>query len=137
MLTFIEHSTAKDGPRYEKIILEAIKENKVPEYKCFYSATTKEAHQARIDKEEKEQAAFDKNQAKKNKKNKKEKEEDTSLLELIQQRAKNRQANMTSIIESIEEKSGKKRKQATDDLPSEEEFQKLQEKLFSKKQKKN
>lgn len=138
MLLFIEHSTAKDGPRYEKIVLEAIKEKKVPEYKNFSNSTTKEAHKKRIAEEEKERAQFDKKRAAENKA-----DEESSLLQLIQQKSKDRQAKMNSIIDSIEastkKKSGKKRQQEepVGGLPSEEEFQKLQEKLFSKKQKKN
>ncbi|RCI02339.1 hypothetical protein CU098_005681 [Rhizopus stolonifer] len=125
ILTMIECSSASDCPRFEKMIREAIKKKEVVLHKKLNPTTTEKAQQARLKKEAREQAEFDAQQN--------EKEED-GLAALIQQRNKDRQARMDSIIDTLansEKKKGKKRKQ--EDMPSEEEFQQLQEKLFKKK----
>jgi DnaJ family protein C protein 9 len=136
ILEIVECSTAKDGERFEKIIREAIKEESVPIFKGFEKSVTPKEHEKRIKKELKEEQEFHKHQEKE--KNK----EDPSLLTLIQKNAQNRQAKMNSIIESIEasaaakgKKEKKKRGIQQVDMPSEEEFLKLQEKMFKKQKK--
>lgn len=134
ILQSVECSTAIDGERFEKIIRAAIDEESLPVFKAFDKTTTSKAHQKRIDLEKKEELSFLKQQEKdKKKKNvqKQKKDDDSSLLAMIQNRSKERHAKMNSIIDSIEEKHGKKRKEP--DMPSEEEFLKLQAKLFKKK----
>lgn len=141
MLQVVECSTAMDGQRFEKLIRKAIKEEAVTVFKSFETTTTTKAHQMRIEKEQTDEVDYESQ-----KKEKKEKEKvSPSLMELIQQRSKDRHIKMNSIIESIEaaekkdEGKGKKRKQKeTDSMPSEEEFLKLQESMFKKsKSKKN
>ncbi|KAL9544210.1 hypothetical protein PS6_008882 [Mucor atramentarius] len=129
ILQMVECSTAVDGERFEKMIRLAIDNKTMPLYKAFDKTTTSKAHQKRMDAEKKEEAAFLRRQ-KVDKKKEKE-DEDSSLLALIQNRAKERHAKMNSIIDSIEQKHGKKRKEP--DMPSEEEFLKLQSKMFKKK----
>lgn len=154
ILEVIECSTAVDGERFEKIIKEAIKDKLVTKYKLFETTTTSQAHQKRIEKEKKREIEFENRQeadkAAKKSKSKKKSEEDNSdeaFLALMKQRNKDRHANMNSIIESLEANAkkekggsgGKKRKQKQQEEgqePSEEEFLKLQEKLFSKKSRK-
>ncbi|KAI7902003.1 uncharacterized protein BX663DRAFT_487267 [Cokeromyces recurvatus] len=140
ILELVECSTARDCKRFEKIIRSAIKEKLVTFYPALDSTTTPRAHKKRIEKELMAERQFLAEQEK-DKDNKSDKE--CSLLELIQQRNKDRQAKMDSIIETIEasaKKENKKRKdQEREDerLPTEEEFQRLQRKLFNnKKQKK-
>ncbi|GAN09847.1 conserved hypothetical protein [Mucor ambiguus] len=135
ILDTIECSTAADGERFKKMILSAINDKNLPHYELFDKTTTPKAHKKRLDTEKKEEAKFLKrqeNDKKEKKPEKKSNDEDTSLLALIQSRAKERIAKMDSIIDSIEQKQkhGKKRKQP--DMPSEEEFLKLQSKLFKK-----
>jgi DnaJ family protein C protein 9 len=136
ILEIVECSTAKDGGRFEKIIREAIKEGTVPVFKGFEKSATPKEHEKRIKKELKEEQEFLKHQEKEKK------EEKPSLLALIQKNAQNRQAKMNSIIESIEassagDKKGKRKREVkqVDDMPSEEEFLKLQEQLFKKQKK--
>ncbi|KAI9487234.1 MAG: hypothetical protein EXX96DRAFT_552321 [Benjaminiella poitrasii] len=155
ILELVECSTARDCKRFEKIIRTAIKQKDVPLYSALDKTTTPRAHQKRIDKELKAEAKFLAKQEKDKKKgkeesneNRKKKDDDdeASLLELIQQRNKNREAKMNSVIDSILEstKKGNKkrsRQQKDDDekeeaLPTDEEFEKLQKKLFNKRQKK-
>lgn len=135
ILQSVECSTAIDGERFEKLIRTAIDEESVPVFKAFDKTTTSKAHQKRIDVEKKEESAFSKQQEKdkkkKNTQKQEEKDDDSSLLAMIQNRSKERHAKMNSIIDSIEEKHGKKRKEP--EMPSEEEFLKLQAKLFKKK----
>lgn len=138
ILQVVECSTAMDGQRFEKIIRLAIKEKIVASFKSFETTITPKAHQKRVDKEQKEEADYE--AYNKEKKVNKDKEKDSpSLMDLIQQRSKERHANMNNIIESTEaaakqdEGKGKKRKQKeTDGMPSEEEFLKLQESMFKK-----
>ncbi|EPB85519.1 hypothetical protein HMPREF1544_07702 [Mucor circinelloides 1006PhL] len=129
ILQMVECSTAVDGERFEKIIRSAIDNKTVPLHKAFDKTTTSKAHKKRMDAEKKEEAAFLRRQ--KDDKKKEKEDEDSSLLALIQNRAKERHAKMNSIIDSIEQKHGKKRKEP--DMPSEEEFLKLQSKMFKKK----
>lgn len=129
ILQIVECSTAVDGERFEKIIRSAIDNKTVPLHKAFDKTTTSKAHKKRMDAEKKEEAAFLRRQ--KDDKKKEKEDEDSSLLALIQNRAKERHAKMNSIIDSIEQKHGKKRKEP--DMPSEEEFLKLQSKMFKKK----
>ncbi|CEP19313.1 hypothetical protein [Parasitella parasitica] len=134
ILQSVECSSAVDGERFEKLIRTAVEEKAVPIFRAFDKSTTPQAHQKRIVTEQKEAAAFEKQQAKDKKKNKEESkttDDDSSLLALIQNRAKERNAKMNSIIDSIEEKHGRKRKELN--MPSEEEFLKLQSKMFKKK----
>jgi DnaJ family protein C protein 9 len=134
ILQSVECSTAIDGERFEKIVRAAIDEKSVPVFKAFDKTTTSKAHQKRIDLEKKEELSFSKQQEKEKKKKntqKQEMDDGSSLLAMIQNRSKERHAKMNSIIDSIEEKHGKKRKEP--DMPSEEEFLKLQAKLFKKK----
>lgn len=137
MLQVIECSSAVDSERFEKLIREAIKEKKVTLFPIFDTTTTPKAHKRRIEDDKKRIAEYDERQ-------KKEKEKDdgsSSLMELIKQRQKTRHANMNSIIESIEASAkrpvgkGKKRKQEADNMPSEEEFLKLQQSMFKKSKK--
>jgi DnaJ family protein C protein 9 len=144
ILEVVECSTAEDGERFAEIIKKAIKSKLVPSFKSFETTTTPQTHKKRIEKAKKAEIEFEKAEQKKKKgKAKTEKEEESDLLALIQARNKDRHANMNSIIESIEaeakaKKGGKKRKQKeVDDMPSEEEFLKLQESLFNKKGKKS
>ncbi|KAI8368753.1 hypothetical protein BD560DRAFT_330669 [Blakeslea trispora] len=133
ILSVIECSTAADCFRFEKIIRQAIKDDQLPKFKKFDTTTTAKAHRARLDREAQDEQEFQE------KKDQEEKEE-PSLLALIQQRNQQRQSKMNSIIDSLEtsvKKQGKKRKGPEalqeDALPSEEEFMKLQQKLFKKK----
>lgn len=135
ILDTIECSTAVDGKRFEKMIRLAIDDKTVPNYELFDKTTTAKAHKKRLDTEKKEEISFLRQQGNDKKKKASEKKDDngdSSLLALMQNRAKERHAKMDSIIDSIEqkEKGGKKRKQP--DMPSEEEFLKLQSKLFKK-----
>ncbi|KAI8645861.1 hypothetical protein BD408DRAFT_474281 [Parasitella parasitica] len=133
ILQSVECSSAADGERFAKMIRAAIDEKAVPIFRIFNKTTTSQAHQRRIDAEKKEAAVFAKQQEKDKKKKKQSKtaQDDSSLLALIQNRSKERNAKMNSIIDSIEGKYGKKRKEP--DMPSEEEFLKLQAKMFKKK----
>lgn len=136
ILEIVECSTAKDGERFENIIRDAIKEGIVPTFKMFEKSVGHREHEKRIMKELKEEKEFQKLQEKE-----KNKKEESSLLALIQKNAQNRQCKMNSIIESIETTArGKteKRKRGIEevcDLPSDEEFFKLQEKMFKKQKK--
>ncbi|KAK4515548.1 uncharacterized protein ATC70_010498 [Mucor velutinosus] len=139
ILDTVECSTAVDGERFKKMIRSAINDKTVPHYELFDKTTTPREHQKRLDAEKKEEAAFlkrQKNDKKQKTPEKKDDGEDGSLLALIQNRAKERNAKMNSIIDSIEQKQkqkqkrGKKRKEP--DMPSEEEFLKLQSKMFKK-----
>jgi DnaJ family protein C protein 9 len=144
ILEVVECSTGYDSERFEKIIREAIKDKTVSLFKLFDTTTTLKAHQKRIEKERKAEEEFEKVQKEDNKKkeNKKKKKEDStpSLMEMIQSRAIERHAKMNSIIESLEAEAaqktskGKKRKQA-EEMPSEEDFLKLQEKMLKKSKK--
>ncbi|KAG1142180.1 hypothetical protein G6F37_006816 [Rhizopus arrhizus] len=129
MLTVIECSTAEDGIRFEKMIKEAIDQGKIPLLKSFKKSTTPEAHQKRIAVEHKQREEFEKTEGRQSM---------NSLIESIQNKATERQGRLDSIIKSIEQKQGnksrKKRSNMSMDpgLPSEEEFAKLQEKLFKR-----
>ena len=128
ILSVIECSTAADCVRFEKIIRQAIEEKQVPFFKKLDTTTTVKAQKARLDREAKDEQEFHKDKA----------QSSSSLAALIQQRNQQRQSKMNSIIDSIEtsaKKQGKKRKGPEEDisLPSDEEFMKLQEKLFKKK----
>ncbi|KAI9362336.1 hypothetical protein BD770DRAFT_408139 [Pilaira anomala] len=136
ILQVIECSSAVDGERFEKLIREAIKEKKMTRFPIFDTTTTPKAHKKRIEDDKKRIEEYDKRQKEK------EKDDDSSsLMELIKQRQKTRHANMNSIIESIEASAkkpvgkGKKRKQEADNMPSEEEFLKLQQSMFKKSKK--
>ncbi|KAI8371275.1 hypothetical protein EDC96DRAFT_439612 [Choanephora cucurbitarum] len=126
ILSVIECSTAADCVRFEKIIRQAIEEKQVPFFKKLDTTTTAKAQKARLDREAKDEQEFDEEKA----------QSSSSLAALIQQRNQQRQSKMNSIIDSIETSAkGKKRKGPEKDiaLPSDEEFMKLQEKLFKKK----
>lgn len=138
ILQVVECSTALDGQRFEKIIRTAIEENTITLFKAFETTTTAKAHKKRIEREQKQAVEYE--GLSKEKKEKKEKEtESLSLMDLIQQRSKERHVKMNRIIDSIEsaakdEGKGKKRKQKEmESMPSEEEFLKLQESMFKKK----
>ncbi|OUM62822.1 hypothetical protein PIROE2DRAFT_10801 [Piromyces sp. E2] len=127
--------TAEDYPRFVEIIDKAIEEKKVKKYKK-YNNDYEEAMKARKDFEEKEKIKFEKAQAKE----KKNQKDDLALI--IQN---NRKRRMESVFDNLLEKydkaenkkkrtsKGKNKKSPAEDLPSEEEFLKLQEKLFGKK----
>jgi len=146
--------TADDYPRFVEIINKAIKEKKVKKYKK-YNSDYKDAMNARKNFEEKEKKKFEKAHAKE-KKNKINSNRDNSnrnssenmdeLALILQNNRKRRLDNtLNSILEkygSQEEAKGKKKKQRKSkkgsknklpEEPSEEEFLKLQEKLFGKK----
>lgn len=145
--------TADDYPRFVEIINKAIEEKKVKKYKK-YNSDYKDAMKARKDFEEKEKKKFEKAQAKekKDKKNNKKSNKDTGesmdeLALILQNNRKRRLDNtLNSILEKYggqEEAKGRNKKQRKSnkkgskntlpDEPSEEEFLKLQEKLFGKK----
>lgn len=135
ILGTVECSTAVDGERFKKMIRLAINNKTVPNYELFDKTTTSKAHQKRLDAEKKEEAAFlrrQENDKKKKASEKKDDDGDSSLLALIQNRAKERHAKMDSIIDSIEQKQKRGKKRKEPDMPSEEEFLKLQSKLFKK-----
>lgn len=137
ILDTVECSTAVDGTRFETMIRAAISDKTVPHFEQFDKTTTSEAHQKRLDAEKKEEAAFlRRQQANEKKQNKSEKKVDNdkepSLLALIQNRAKERNAKMNSIIDSIEQKQKRGKKRKEPEMPSEEEFLKLQSKMFKK-----
>ncbi|CAO3683587.1 unnamed protein product [Rhizopus stolonifer] len=129
ILEVMEGSTAKDGTRFEKIIREAIDQQTVSMLSYFEKTTKPSAHKKRVQREAKEKArftAFEKSKS------------ETSLVQAIQNNTKARQERFDSIINDIETKHDKKSKnkrkyqEAEPELPSEEEFAKLQEKLFKK-----
>jgi len=138
--------TADDYPRFVEIIDKAIKEKKVKKYKK-YNNDYEEAMKARKDFEEKEKVKFEKAQAKEKKgqKGKKGKKNDESIDDLALIIQNNRKRRMESVFDNLLEKydkaenkkkrssKGKSKKSPVEDLPSEEEFLKLQEKLFGKK----
>jgi len=146
--------TADDYPRFVEIINKAIKEKRVKKYKK-YNSDYKDAMKARKDFEEKEKKKFEKAQAKekKNKKNNKKdnnnKNSSESMDELALILQNNRKRRLDNTLNSILEKygsqekaKGKNKKQRKSkkgsknklpEEPSEEEFLKLQEKLFGKK----
>ncbi|EIE79339.1 hypothetical protein RO3G_04044 [Rhizopus delemar RA 99-880] len=111
------------------MIKEAIDQGKIPLLKSFKKSTTPEAHQKRIAVEHKQREEFEKTEGRQSM---------NSLIESIQNKATERQGRLDSIIKSIEQKQGNKsRKKRSNmsmdpDLPSEEEFAKLQEKLFKR-----
>jgi len=134
--------TADDYPRFVEIIDKAIEEKKIKKYKK-YNNNYKLAMKARKEFEEKEKKKFEKEQAKE-KKNKKGKKKEESIDDLALMIQTNRKRRMDSAIDSILEKYGKEenkkrktnkrssKKNVPMDEPSEEEFQRLQEKLFGK-----
>ncbi|ORX51746.1 DnaJ-domain-containing protein [Piromyces finnis] len=132
--------TADDYPRFVEIIDKAIKEKKVKKYKKF-NKDYKEAMKARKDFEEKEKQKFEKAKAKEKKsKNAKKEESIDDLALIIQNNRKRRMENVFDNllekydkVENKKKKMNKNKKSPKDDLPSEEEFLKLQEKLFGKK----
>ncbi|KAF7732105.1 hypothetical protein EC973_006360 [Apophysomyces ossiformis] len=132
ILNFVECSTEEDGPRLANIIQDAINAKEVEAYPEFAKTTTAAAHRERIKQAKKNAEAFERQQKKDKKKAK---EKDDSLQALIMARQADRKQRMDDVIESIAEKAGKKRKRAAaeNDEPSEEEFQKIQERLLKRK----
>lgn len=134
--------TSEDYPRFVEIINKAIKEKKVKKYKKFNS-DYKEAMKVRKDFEEKERKKFEKAQAKEKKKDKENQKDNIDDLALIIQNNRKRRLDDTlnNIFEKYSKTENKKRqksnkkgsKKSLPEEPSEEEFLKLQEKLFGKK----
>ncbi|KAG0170003.1 hypothetical protein DFQ28_002598 [Apophysomyces sp. BC1034] len=126
ILNYVECSTEEDGPRLTKIIRKAIDEKEVETYINFAKTTTSAAHKERIKQAKKNAEAFDRQH--------KTEKKDESLKALIMARHTDRKQRMDDVIESLAEKAGKKRKRAVaEDEPSEEEFQKIQERLLKRK----
>ncbi|KAI9276292.1 Alpha/Beta hydrolase protein [Sporodiniella umbellata] len=127
ILNVIEGSTAEDGRRFTETIKKAIQEHKLTLLKHFEQTTSDSAHTKRIQKEKMENERFAKLEKAKS---------ENSLIKALQDSAKSRQTRFSSIIDSIEAKNDtklknkRKRKEPAPDLPSEEEFAKLQEKLI-------
>ncbi|KAL1929289.1 hypothetical protein VTP01DRAFT_2348 [Rhizomucor pusillus] len=139
ILTFVECSKAKDGERFAEIIQEAIRAKKVPRYPAFARTTTAEAHRKRIEEEERREKQWDEQQKKRCQSS--DNKED-SLQALIAARQKDRASRLDAVIDSIaskEKSKSKKRKHdeldGPDNLPSEEEFQRIQAELTKNKNK--
>lgn len=139
ILTFVECSKAKDGERFAEIIQEAIRAKKVPRYPAFARTTTAEAHRKRIEEEERREKRWDEQQKKRGQSS--DNKED-SLQALIAARQKDRASRLDAVIDSIaskEKSKSKKRKHdeldGPDNLPSEEEFQRIQAELTKNKNK--
>ncbi|ORY90406.1 hypothetical protein BCR43DRAFT_480374 [Syncephalastrum racemosum] len=144
MLTYIECSAAADAERFSALIQEAIDANQVQKLKHFTKTTSAAAHQRRLKAEQKQRKQFEKEQAKEEGKGKKKKDDDAGsndLAALIAARNKDRQGRMESVLASIEAQAsaGKKRRRRGGDSPveepSEEEFQRIQQKMMKNKNK--
>ncbi|KAI9247205.1 hypothetical protein BDA99DRAFT_526369 [Phascolomyces articulosus] len=136
ILTFIECSNAKDGERFTKMIQKAIDEGQVVLYPSFYKTTTTKAHQIRIKKEEQNEKKWEANEKKKKKKQKANDDDDISsdgLLAMIKARQKDRAARLDALADKIAEKEGLNNNQQEYDGPSEDEFQRIQAEMLSKR----
>jgi DnaJ family protein C protein 9 len=112
-------ASCDDEVRFIKKIKQAIKDGEVESYKAFKTTTTKKAREARLKMQESE--------AKEAEEMRKEKgiNDENALAQLIQ---KNQKGRMEAIIGNLESKYGGKRKAEM----SEEEFIRVQDKLFKK-----
>ncbi|KAJ8660741.1 hypothetical protein O0I10_003384 [Lichtheimia ornata] len=146
ILSHVECSELTDGERLAEIIQKAIDRGDATTLKEFKSTTTAKAHRARAKQHQRQLKEWERRQ----KKEKKE-EGDQSLLALIQARNKERAAKLDALADNIAaraaeassssstNKGGKKRtkRQAeAEEGPSEEEFQKIQERLMENKRRK-
>ncbi|CDH53591.1 domain-containing protein [Lichtheimia corymbifera JMRC:FSU:9682] len=145
ILSHVECSELTDGERLAEIIQKAIDRGDATTLKEFKSTTTAKAHRARAKQHQRQVKEWNAKHGQKNEK----KDGDQSLLALIQARNKERAAKLDALADSIAartaeassstSKGGKKRnkRQAeAEEGPSEEEFQKIQERLMENKRRK-
>ncbi|KAI8982593.1 DnaJ domain-containing protein [Pilobolus umbonatus] len=131
ILKYIEGCEYTDAYRFEQIILAAIKEEKVPFYRSLEQSTTEKAYAKREKRHEEEEAIFNK-MSSSIKKRKGEETEEMSLSALIQNRQKHSRVN--AVISALESKCNSEAEVSSE--PSEEEFQRIQERLMNQSSKK-
>ena len=144
ILSHVECSELTDGERLAEIIQKAIDRGDATILKEFKSTTTAKAHRARAKQHQRQIKEWNAKQGQENEN----KDGDKSLLALIQARSKERAAKLDALADNIaartassssSNKGGKKRTKRqieSEEGPSEEEFQKIQERLMKNKRQK-
>jgi DnaJ family protein C protein 9 len=138
ILEVIECSESSDTERFVVMLEEGIANSELTLLNNFKKSTTKQAHERRLKKAEKEHNKASK-KAKAKKGGKKPQDDVDSLSLLIQQKSQDRKRKMDDILESMEKKALKGHHEKVEeqgDLPTDDEFNKLQEKLMKRQSKK-